>query len=68
MSMSGKFWLVWCEEGGAPTFKHPTHNSACREAERLARQVPGKRFHVLERIASCVKVDVQWDGEMPIPF
>lgn len=60
-----KFWLVWCQQGGTPTYKHDSHELACNEAERLARENPGKRFDVLERITSVVKQDVLWEGDMP---
>jgi hypothetical protein len=63
-----KFWLVWSTQGGAPTLKHMSHESACREAERLARNNPGKRFEVMERVSSVIKQDVQWEGEQSIPF
>jgi hypothetical protein len=63
-----KFWLVWCVEGGAPTYKHMDHESACNEAERLARNNPGKRFEVMERVSSVIKQDVQWEGLQPLPF
>ena len=63
-----KFWLVWREQGGAPKFKHHSHEAACCEAERLARANPGQRFYVMERVSSCIKADVVWDGELVIPF
>jgi hypothetical protein len=63
-----KFWLVWCVEGGAPTYQHMDHESACNEAERLASKNPGKRFEVMERVSSVIKQDVQWDGLQPLPF
>lgn len=64
-----KFWLVWCYGGGAPVVPHQTNARACEEAERLARENPGKEFVVLEAIAQCSKSDVTWetadDVEMP---
>lgn len=45
------FWLVWCEDGGAPTRKHETPERAEAEAIRLAQQSPGKSFCVLAMIA-----------------
>jgi hypothetical protein len=44
------------------------HESACNEAERLARKNPGKRFEVMERVSSVIKQDVQWEGLQPLPF
>lgn len=41
------FWLVWCEDGGAPTVKHKDFALARAEAQRLARNNPGKHFVVM---------------------
>ena len=41
------FWIVWCEGGGNPTVKHADYDRAKREAQRLARANPGRRFVVL---------------------
>lgn len=41
------FWLVWNEDGRAPTFKHPNRDAAEAEAARLAASAPGRSFHVL---------------------
>ena len=48
--MNGRFWMVFNDSlsGRAPTFKHPTLESAKQEAERLSRLNPGIRFWVLE--------------------
>lgn len=45
------FWMVWNPQGRAPTFKHQSAESASREAERLARLMPGTEFHVLMSVA-----------------
>ncbi len=66
--MFQKFWLVWCVDNGLPSVKHDSHDSACTEAERLARLHPGKRFEVMERVSSCIRRDVIWEGEQPLPF
>jgi len=63
-----KFWLVWCVQGGAPTVKHSTFESAAYEAERLARNNQGKRFEVMERVSSVVRTDMSWEGRQPMPF
>lgn len=47
MTSQTPFWLVWCENGGVPHFKHMTEQSAENEASRLARAHPGKSFCVL---------------------
>lgn len=46
------FWMVWCENGGRPTFKHWERANAEREAERLARENEGHLFYVLEAVAA----------------
>lgn len=45
------YWLVWMEGGGPPTVHHDTQSDAETEAERLAKQFPGRRFVVLVPIA-----------------
>lgn len=51
------YWLV---HGDGPTnFRHPTEQSAVREAERLARLHPGRVFVVLESVEALRKVDVE---------
>lgn len=64
------FYLVWRENGGTPTFKHSTSQSAKREAERLARQSPGSKFHVLACLGTVQTNDVLWtEAEIDrIPF
>ena len=66
-----KFWLVWAEYGGQPTFKHNSLESAMKEAERLALANSGKIFHVMEVVASCKRNDVLWkdyNNDSEIPF
>lgn len=45
------FWLVWNPDGGPPTHRHDTEDSAEAEAERLARAHPGARFFVMQAVA-----------------
>lgn len=47
-----KYWLVYVDGERAPIYKHPAIDCAKTEAERLARQNPGKAVAVLE--AMCV--------------
>lgn len=65
-----EFWMVWRDNGHAPTRKHATEAEARSEAERLARVNPGAELHVLQAFASCKKLDVMWRGEFPneVPF
>ena len=66
--MKEPFWIVWCDNGGVPTVKHPTVQSARAEAERLARTNAGRHFHVLQVIGSAVYAQVNWEDYDPIPF
>lgn len=54
-----QYWCVWCEGGGSPTVKHDDFSSARSEAQRLARQNPGKRFAVLAAAVAYIKDDVR---------
>lgn len=56
-----QFWMVWSESGRAPTYKHESEAAARKEAERLTR-LYGGRFHVLEAVAACERVDVTWES------
>lgn len=69
------FWLVWCEDGRNPTYKHTTEESAKREAERLAEKYPHTVFVVLEAKGACKKTDIEWSyptreaaAIYPVPF
>lgn len=42
--------MVWNPNGLAPAFQHASKEGAEQEATRLARQVPGSMFIVLEAI------------------
>jgi hypothetical protein len=46
-----KFWMVFVEEGNAPTFKHDEYDGALRESKRLAETL-NKKTYVLEAITS----------------
>jgi len=43
-----KFWMVYGEGAGRPTYRHETKQSAKDEAKRLASCHPGRRFYVLQ--------------------
>jgi hypothetical protein len=45
-----EFWMVWNPSGRAPTYRHPSLNSAQNEAKRLAVTCPGYDFIVLKAI------------------
>lgn len=44
------FWFVWTKTGRVPRYAHDTLEAAETEAERLARQHPGKKFIVLQAV------------------
>lgn len=56
------FWCVWCDGGGSPTVKHKHFGTAKREAQRLARENPGRRFVVLAAALAYQKYDLQEIG------
>ncbi len=69
-----KFWLVWSPTGERPPrFRHSTEAEAEHEAERLAEQMPGAEFFVLEaklksraiRVVSEVLEDPRPRGSIP---
>lgn len=45
-----KFWMVYRDDGHAPTYRHLTKENARREASRLAGDNPGKKFFVLAAV------------------
>lgn len=70
-----QFWFVWNPQGNAPTYRHPSEQSAVDEAERLARLNPGHKFVVLEALhVRCVdsmqRVDLRQStfNEHDLPF
>jgi hypothetical protein len=65
------YWLVWCEDGGVPRFKHESQHAAECEAQRLAENNPGRSFTVLAPASrfSVRRVNVErFDPEIEIPF
>lgn len=66
------FWMVWRENGGAPTYRHFSKEGAVNEAGRLALQCPGEVFFVLKSTAA-VAADIPLIKRVklvrdPIPF
>lgn len=58
MAAEPLFWCVWAENGGAPTIKHADFGTAKREAQRLARNIPGQRFVVLAAAVAFQKQEL----------
>jgi hypothetical protein len=48
MPMKTRFWMVYGEGQGAPTYKHDSKQSAEEEAQRLALCHPGIAFYALK--------------------
>lgn len=44
-------WFVWNKDGHRPRYKHDSYESAAEEAQRLAREAPGKKYIVLQMVA-----------------
>lgn len=58
--VSDQFWLVWSPTGVMPpSHRHPTQESADKEAVRLARERRGHEFYVLEAVRKARVQDVQ---------
>lgn len=45
------FYMVWTKTGWPPRKQHHTRQEAEKEADRLARRHPGKKFIVLQAVA-----------------
>ena len=43
-----KFYMIYVENGSAPTVKHTTYADAISEARRLSIKNIGKKIHILE--------------------
>ena len=64
------FYIVWNEDAGTPTYKHESQVSAEREAERLAKQNAGQKFHVLSSICTLEVPDpvIKTNHDFELPF
>lgn len=58
----GTKWFIWNKNGRRPYRAHESEEAAIAEAERLARKVPGAKFHVMR---SVTKVFVATPSEGP---
>ena len=47
------FFLVWNPSTGYTKHRHKTPELAEKEAQRLADEFPGKKFHVLLSLGRC---------------
>lgn len=56
-----KFWMVCSSTSSTSNKKHETKQDAINEAERLAKDNPGKAFHILESIG-------YWFTPSPVEF
>lgn len=46
----GTKWFIWSKHGRRPARAHDSEAAALAEAERLARKVPGQKFHVMRSV------------------
>lgn len=66
-----KFWLVWCERGAAPTYRHISLADAKVEAKRLAIAHSDQKFVVMESVCSVRAMAVEWSQateDRDVPF
>jgi len=49
--MQTKYWYVFRRWGNAPTFRHPSYDSAVREAQRLIEERIEGEYEILEAVA-----------------
>ena len=49
--MQTKYWYVFRRWGNAPTFRHPSYDSAVREAQRLIEEGIDGEYEILEAVA-----------------
>lgn len=78
--MKARFWMVYGEGQGAPTYKHDSKQSAEEEAQRLALRHPGIAFYALKAtsiafaaspsvsVAKLARRQPAADGDDLIPF
>ena len=59
------FWFVWTKTGRVPHFTHKTYEAAVREATRLARKHPTKKFIVLQAVSKFSVVGEWHDRDEP---
>ena len=50
ISEPSKVWMLWTKHGWWPRFVHISYDEARAQAEELARQHPGWKFHVLQAV------------------
>lgn len=63
------FFMIYLEDGGAPTYKHESLASAEQEARRLAKKT-GRKAYILGTIKSIqlnefIVVDMKSEEELP---
>lgn len=49
-----RFWMVYGEGQGAPTYKHDNLDDAAVEAQRLALRHPGVAFYVVKGVSRAL--------------
>lgn len=59
------FWTVWNPDRGIPQFRHPSQESATKEAERLARQQSDESFYVMQAVSVSRRTTVVTEPLFP---
>lgn len=50
--MPSQFYMIWKDNGNAPTRQHSTYDLALEEAQRLAKLTPNSVYYVLSAIVA----------------
>jgi hypothetical protein len=62
------FFVVWCPTGPhSPWYRHMSHDSALREAKRMAGEHPGREFFVLQATNRALVAEVRVEALEPPP-
>lgn len=64
------FWMLYAENGNAPTFKHPTYESALIEARRLSEKlsVPVYVLHARQKVEKVAFLTTTLINNDELPF
>ena len=56
METKEEFWMIYCENGNSPTYKHISLDSALTELNRLCIKQPNTKFYILAPVAKGIGI------------